>query len=130
MTAQRLVGPRQFIQHGLHDALVLRRGDKLALIVDDADHELPSLALLCLDDGRQRFTEFDERDIRCDDAYQLTAGAHRLSNDDPCAEGRFDGDTYLKDRGGGGSGASYDVGGRELRSQPDLTRRPGNAQIT
>src|SRR5215471_9266149 len=55
---QRLVGARQLIQHCLQDPFVLRRSDKFAAVIDDADHEPPALALLRLDHSAQGVAEF------------------------------------------------------------------------
>ncbi|MFL5699627.1 MAG: hypothetical protein ACJ797_21300, partial [Ktedonobacteraceae bacterium] len=60
MASQRLVCARQLVQHRIQDPLAVRRGNKPALIIDDADHESPALVLLCLDDLPQGDAELSE----------------------------------------------------------------------
>ncbi len=96
---QRLVCTRQLVQHRLQDPLLLGRGDELALVVNDADHEPAALALLRLDDSLQGVAEFDEREAGRDDADQLTAGSvHRFSDDDARGEGCFSRNAHFEDR--------------------------------
>ncbi len=71
---QRLVGPRQFIQHFQQDKPGVRCGDEFALIINNANHELPALLVLRLDDIPQRNAEVIERDISRDEADQVITG--------------------------------------------------------
>src|SRR6266487_1647984 len=56
MALQRLISPRQLVQYRPQDLLVIGRGNKLAPVIDDADHESPALVVLRLYDSLQGIT--------------------------------------------------------------------------
>src|SRR5579875_1522808 len=82
MAVERLVRARQLVQNRLQEPVRIGCGDEYAAAIDHANHEMPDLESLRLDNIAQGNTQFGEREISRDDPGHLPMPAHGFGDDD------------------------------------------------
>src|SRR5579875_522551 len=129
MAVERLVRARQLVQNCLQEPVRIGCGDEYATAIDHANHEMPALESLRLDNIAQGNTQFGEREISRDDPGHLPMPAHGFGDDDARVN-RFHGchayNAHLEHWTTGLQSSLNYHWGREFRSRRDLALRPGS----
>src|SRR5690242_10762820 len=62
VTMQCLLGAWQFVHYCPQDTIVLGCGDEFTTIIDNANHQISPLLLLCLNDCTERLAQINKRE--------------------------------------------------------------------